>query len=60
MLFGITGSGVRLPREFFGVLWWVLGVWLFKSLLDLVLLRTFSLTMTSLMRGVCLPIWPPA
>jgi hypothetical protein len=41
VLFGITGSGVRLPREFFGVLWWVLGVWLFKSLLDLVLLRTF-------------------
>jgi small-conductance mechanosensitive channel len=40
-LFGATVSGVRLPREFFGVLGWVLGAWLFKSLLDLVLLRTF-------------------
>ena len=39
-LFGASGSGPRLPREVFGVLWWVLGAWLFKSLLDLVLLRT--------------------
>jgi small-conductance mechanosensitive channel len=40
-LFGTTGGGPRLPREIFGVVWWILGAWLFKSLLDLVLLRTF-------------------
>jgi small-conductance mechanosensitive channel len=39
-LFGASGGGPRLPREVFGVLWWVLGAWLFKSLLDLLLLRT--------------------
>lgn len=36
-LFGTTGGGPRLPREFFGIVWWILGAWLFKSLLDLVL-----------------------
>jgi small-conductance mechanosensitive channel len=40
-LFGTTGGGPRLPREFFGIVWWVLGAWLLKSLLDLVLRRTF-------------------
>jgi small-conductance mechanosensitive channel len=40
-LFGVTGDGPRLPREFFGIVWWILGAWLFKSLLDLVLSRTF-------------------
>ena len=40
-LFGTTGDGPRLPRELFGIVWWILGAWLFKSLLDLVLLRTF-------------------
>ena len=40
-LFGTTGSGPRLPPEVFGIVWWILGAWLFKSLLDLVLLRTF-------------------
>jgi small-conductance mechanosensitive channel len=40
-LFGTTGSGLRLPRELFGFVWWVLGAWLCKSLLDLVLLKTF-------------------
>jgi small-conductance mechanosensitive channel len=40
-LFGTTGGGLRLPRELFGIVWWILGAWLFKSLLDLVLLRTF-------------------
>ncbi len=40
-LFGTTGGGLRLPHELFGAVWWVLGAWLFKSLLDLVLLRTF-------------------
>ncbi len=40
-LFGTIGDGPRLPREVFGIIWWILGAWLFKSLLDLVLLRTF-------------------
>jgi len=40
-LFGSAVSGLRLPRELFGVLWWILGAWLFKTLLDLVLSRTF-------------------
>ena len=40
VFFGTTG-GVRLPRELFGIVWWVLGAWLLKSVLDLVLLRTF-------------------
>ncbi|MBS7541185.1 mechanosensitive ion channel family protein [Ancylobacter lacus] len=40
-LFGKSGGGPFLPRELFGVLWWVLGAWLVKSLLDLVLRRTF-------------------
>jgi small-conductance mechanosensitive channel len=40
-LFGTTGSGLRLPRELFGIVWWVLGAWLLKSLLDLALRRTF-------------------
>ena len=40
-LFGTTGDGLRLPREFFGIVWWVLGAWLFKSVFDLVLSRTF-------------------
>jgi len=40
-LFRTTGEGPRLPVELFGVLWWILGAWLFKSLLDLVLRRTF-------------------
>jgi small-conductance mechanosensitive channel len=40
-LFGTTGDGLRLPRELFGIVWWILGAWLFKSLLDLALLRTF-------------------
>jgi hypothetical protein len=40
-LFGTTGEGLRLPRELFGIVWWILGAWLFKNLLDLVLRRTF-------------------
>jgi small-conductance mechanosensitive channel len=39
-LFAETGKGLHLPREAFGVLWWVLGAWLAKSVLDLVLRRT--------------------
>ena len=40
-LFGMTGGGPHLPRELFGIVWWILGAWLLKSLLDLVLRRTF-------------------
>jgi len=40
-LFGQAGGGLGLPRDFFGIVWWVLGAWLFKSLLDLALRRTF-------------------
>lgn len=40
-LFATTGAGLRLPLELFGILWWILGAWLFKNLLDLVLRRTF-------------------
>ena len=40
-LFGTTGGGLGLPRELFGIVWWILGAWLFKNLLGLVLLRTF-------------------
>jgi small-conductance mechanosensitive channel len=40
-LFGTTGDGLRLPREVLGVLWWILGAWLFKSVFDIVLKWTF-------------------
>jgi len=40
-LFETTGGGPHLPLELIGVVWWILGAWLFKSLLDLVLRRTF-------------------
>ena len=39
-LFGENGAGPGLPREAFGILWWALGAWLVKTLLDLVLRRT--------------------
>jgi len=44
-LFGRTaaaaGSGaVQLPVELFGIAWWILGAWLVRSLLTLVLRRT--------------------
>ncbi len=39
-LFGETAESLRLPREIFGVVWWVLGAWLLKSLLELGLRRT--------------------
>ena len=39
-LFGASGGGPRLPRELFGIVWWILAAWLSKSLLDLVLRRT--------------------
>lgn len=40
-LFAKAGDGLRLPDEIFGVVWWVLGAWLLKSLFDLALRRTF-------------------
>jgi hypothetical protein len=40
-LFGTTGGGPRLPLELFGIAWWVLRAWLFKSLLQLALRRAF-------------------
>jgi small-conductance mechanosensitive channel len=39
-LFGGAGHGLQLPREFFGIVWWILGAWLLKNVLDLVLSRT--------------------
>jgi small-conductance mechanosensitive channel len=39
-LFEGPSGATRLPRELFGVAWWILGAWLLKSLLDLVLSRT--------------------
>lgn len=39
--FSPGGAGtVRLPIELFGIAWWVLGAWLVRSLLTLVLRRT--------------------
>ncbi|HQU02642.1 MAG TPA: hypothetical protein PLI12_09355, partial [Acetobacteraceae bacterium] len=31
-LFGASGGGLHLPREVFGIIWWILGAWLLKSL----------------------------
>jgi len=39
-LFGTTSEGPHLPRELFGIVWWILGAWLVKRVLDLVLRRT--------------------
>jgi small-conductance mechanosensitive channel len=39
-LFAESAGSSRLPVELFGVAWWVLGAWLVKSLLDLILRRT--------------------
>ncbi len=39
-LFGPAAGAVRLPDEVFGVLWWILGAWLVKSVLALILRRT--------------------
>jgi small-conductance mechanosensitive channel len=39
-LFGESSGGLRLPSELLGTAWWILGAWLVKSLLDLVLRRT--------------------
>jgi small-conductance mechanosensitive channel len=39
-IFGTTTNGPHPPRELFGIIWWILGAWLVKSLLDLILRRT--------------------
>jgi small-conductance mechanosensitive channel len=33
-------GALRVPAEFFGIIWWLLGAWLVKSLFDLVVRRT--------------------
>jgi small-conductance mechanosensitive channel len=39
-LFAQTAGSMHLPSELFGIAWWVLGAWLIRSLLALVLRRT--------------------
>jgi small-conductance mechanosensitive channel len=39
-LFSGAGGTVQLPVELFGIAWWILGAWLIRSLLTLVLRRT--------------------
>jgi small-conductance mechanosensitive channel len=40
LIFGPVVEGLRLPSEVFGVVWWILGAWLVKSVLALILRRT--------------------
>jgi small-conductance mechanosensitive channel len=39
-LFARTSGSVHLPSELLGIAWWVLGAWLIRSLLTLILRRT--------------------
>jgi small-conductance mechanosensitive channel len=39
-LFAQTSGSMHLPSELFGIAWWVLGAWLIRSLLTLILRRT--------------------
>lgn len=39
-LFGTAIEALSLPSEVFGVIWWILGAWLVKSVLALILRRT--------------------
>ena len=39
-LFSQTAGSMHLPSELFGIAWWVLGAWLIRSLLTLILQRT--------------------
>lgn len=39
-LFAQTSDSMHLPSELFGIAWWVLGAWLIRSLLTLILRRT--------------------
>ncbi|MGA2840188.1 MAG: mechanosensitive ion channel family protein [Steroidobacteraceae bacterium] len=40
LLFAQTTGSMHLPSELFGIAWWILGAWLIRSLLTLVLRRT--------------------
>jgi small-conductance mechanosensitive channel len=40
LIFGSAVEGLSLPSEVFGVVWWILGAWLVKSVLALILRRT--------------------
>ncbi len=39
-LFAAAPAGLHLPVQLFGLAWWILGAWLVKSVLELVLLKT--------------------
>lgn len=39
-LFAQTSGSMHLPSELFGIAWWILGAWLIRSLLALILRRT--------------------
>jgi small-conductance mechanosensitive channel len=39
-LFAAAPIGLHLPVQLFGLAWWILGAWLVKSVLELVLLKT--------------------
>jgi small-conductance mechanosensitive channel len=39
-LFAQTSGSMHLPLELFGIAWWILGAWLIRSLLTLILRRT--------------------
>lgn len=39
-LFAATPTGLHLPLQLIGLAWWILGAWLVKSVLDLVLRKT--------------------
>lgn len=39
-LFAVAPTGLHLPVQLFGLAWWILGAWLVKSVLELVLLKT--------------------
>jgi hypothetical protein len=39
-LFAAAPTGLHLPIQLIGVAWWLLGAWLVKSLLDVILRKT--------------------
>jgi small-conductance mechanosensitive channel len=39
-LFGSGSHSTRLPTEFFGIAWWLIGAWVLNGLLDIILRRT--------------------
>jgi hypothetical protein len=56
-LFESNSGKPLLPRELFGIAWWVLGAWLVKSLLDLSCAGRSSQTMMSPTPVVSSRIW---